>query len=195
MTKTGINREVTRFLNAANDASPGTSVSGSVQAVTGQLGAIQILNADQALLASDGTTGVATLYEGTYQYVQFKTGQTGTTVAGGPMYWSDPDNFIVSADVPTNGAGFAGMALNVVTKGNYGWILVRGKGIANFGVVTKATPAIGDPISTSTIGIFDDVDTTPTALIIARYVGVGIAAPSNNNSSLVWLNSGSWNAQ
>jgi hypothetical protein len=165
-----------------------------VQAVPGQLGSIQVLNSDQALLASDGVTGVSTLYEGTYQYVQFKLGQTGTTVAGGPMYWDDPDNFIVTADVPTNGMGFAGMALNVVTKGNYGWILVRGKALAHFGVVTKATPAIGDPISTSTIGNFDDVDTAPTALIIARYVGIGIAAPSNNNSSLVWLNAAVWNA-
>ena len=188
MTKTGINRLVSRFLNDANDASPGQSVANSVQAVPGQLGAITVLNATDALNLSD-TVNQTTLYEGTYQYVKFLSTQSGTTIAQGPVYWSDPDNFVVTADVPTNGAGFAGIALNVVTKGNYGWIQVSGKALLNVGTVTKATPAIGDPVSTSTIGIFDDVDTTPTALIIARYVGQWIAAPATSTPALAWFDS------
>jgi hypothetical protein len=187
MERTGINRYVTPRLNDVNDPSPGVSVANSVQAVPGQLGAVMTLNAADALKASDTTVG--TLYEGSYQYVQFYASQSGTTVAQGPMYWQDPDNFVVTADVPTNGAGFAGIALNVVTKGNYGWIQVSGKATLNVGTVTKATPAIGDPVSTSTIGIFDDVDTTPTALIIARYVGVWIVAPATSTPALAWFDS------
>lgn len=184
MNSTGIARITQRFLNDVNDPVPGQSVS-TGESFAGQVGAVITLNADAALALSD--TAVGTLYGGRYQYVKFYGSQSGTTVAKGPVYWQDADNFVVTADVPTNGAGFAGVALNVVTKGNYGWILVEGKASLSVGVLTKGTPAIGDPVSTSTIGIFDDVDTTPTALIIARYVGVWGAAPSNNNATLGYV--------
>ena len=184
MNNTGINRITARYLNDVNDPLPGQSVTGG-QTYVGQLGAVEVLNAAQALALSD--TAVGTLYGGKYQYVQFLSTQSGTTVKNGPVYWSDPDNFVVSADVPTNGANFAGLAINVPTKGNYGWILVEGKSLLNVGTVTKGTPAIGDPVSTSTIGIFDDVDTTPTALIIARYVGTWIAAPATSTPALGFI--------
>lgn len=183
MTNTGIAR-LNGKLNAVNDPVVGQTVTGG-QSYDGQLGAVMILNAAEALALTDTSGTVPTLYGGKYQYVRFYTSQSGTTIAGGPMYWQDRDNFVVTADVPTNGAGFAGMALNVVTKGNYGFIQVSGKAILNVAAITKATPAIGDPISTSTIGIFDDVaDANMTNLQVARFVGVWTTAPANNTDTV-----------
>jgi hypothetical protein len=181
MTNTGIARITNRYLNDVNDPVPGQTVS-TGEAFSGQVGAVLVLNASEALKVSD--TGVSTLYGGKYQYVQFYGSQSGTTVVGGPVYWEDPDNFIVTADVPTNGAGFAGVALNVVTKGNYGFIQVAGKAALHTAAVTNGSPAIGDPVSTSTIGIFDDVAAANmTNLQVARIVGVWTAAPANNTTA------------
>lgn len=184
MTTTGIVRDTARYLNDVNDPLIGQSVSGG-QEYVGQLGATMTLNASEALKFSNTTVG--TLYGGKYQYVKFLSTQSGTTLKNGPVYWSDPDNFVVTADVPTNGASFAGVAINVPTKGNYAWILVVGKSLLNVGTVTKSSPAIGDPVSTSVIGTFDDVDTTPTALIAARYVGQWIAAPATSTPALAFI--------
>lgn len=183
MTNTGI-QKINGFLNSVNDPVVGQTVTGG-QSYAGQLGAVMVLNAAEALKLTNTSGTLTALYGGKYQYVQFLSTQSGTTVAGGPMYWSDADNFVVTADVPTNGAGFAGIALNVVTKGNYGFIQVAGKAILHVAAVTKATPAIGDPISTSTIGIFDDVaDANMTNLQVARFVGVWTVAPANNTNTL-----------
>lgn len=159
MTSTGIFELTAKGLNAVNDPLPGQSVDGG-RSFPGQVGVAVMLNAAEALKMSD--TSVGTLYAGVYQYVKFYVSQSGTTVKGGPVYWQDPDNFVVSADVATGAPGFAGVALNVVTKGNYGWILVVGKVQAQpLDNTTKTTPAIGDTMVTSTIGRFDDlVDAT-----------------------------------
>lgn len=182
MNNTGIARISQRYMNDVNDPITGQSVSPG-QSYEGQLGAVLVLNAAQALGLSD--TVVGTLYGGKYQYVKFLLTQSGTTVVGGPMYWSDADNFVVTADVPTNGAGFAGVAINVVTKGNYGFIQVNGKAALHTAAVTKASPAIGDAVVTSTIGIFDDLtDANATVLQAARIVGQWTVAPANNTTTL-----------
>lgn len=190
MTNTGINRITARYLNDVNDPLPGQSVTGG-QTYTGQLGSVEVLNAEQALKLSSGTaaalTNVGTLYGGKYQYVQFYVSQSGTTIAGGPVYWQDADNFIVTADVPTGAPGFAGVAINVPTKGNYGWILIEGKCKCQpLDNTTKGTPAIGDNLVLSTIGRFDDladataIDGTNFKLVAGQW----LAAPADATSTL-----------
>ncbi len=189
MNNTGIARIANFQLNSTNDAVPGNSVSGG-QSYSGQLGAVMVLNTDQAQKMQLASVG--TLYAGRYQYVQFKTGQTGTTVKGGPMYWDDADNFIVTADVPTGVPGFAGVALNVVTKGNYGWILTEGicqcQPLDN---TTKTTPAIGDTMVLSTIGRFDDLldatafDGTNQKLIAGQWIEAPADATSTRYKAYV----------
>lgn len=174
---TGIARNTTGYLNTVNDPLPGQSVTPSAQTYPGQVGAVQILNAAQALKLSYTATG--TLYAGTYQYVRFYASQSGTTVVGGPVYWQDPDNFVVTADAATSGLGFAGVALCVVDKGNYGWILVSGKcqclALDN---TTKASPAVGDTMVCATIGRFDDiVDPYASELTSGKVAGQWIEAP------------------
>jgi hypothetical protein len=190
MTNTGINRITARYLNDVNDPLPGQSVTGG-QTYVGQLGSVETLNAAQALALSSGTvaalTNVGTLYAGKYQYVQFYVSQSGTTIAGGPVYWQDADNFVVTADVPTGAPGFAGVAINVPTKGNYGWILVDGKCKCQpLDNTTKASPAIGDNLVLSTIGRFDDladataIDGTNFKLVAGQW----IEAPADATSTL-----------
>jgi len=189
MTNTGINRITSRYLNDVNDPLIGQSVTGG-QTYGGQLGGVEVLNADEALKLSSGTvaalTNVGTLYGGKYQYVKFYVSQTGTTVAGGPVYWQDADNFVVTAEVPTAGAGFAGVALNTVTKGNYGWILVEGKCKCQpLDNTTKGSPAIGDIMILSTIGRFDDVeDPYATGAVSQLVAGQWLAAPVDATSTL-----------
>jgi hypothetical protein len=147
---------ITGLLNAVNDTQPGGASNDGNGLAPGQLGDEIYLNAAQALSLSDTTVG--TLYGGRYKYVKFLLTQSGTTIKGGPVYWTDPDNFVVSADVATGAPGFAGVALNVVTKGNYGWILIEGKCECQpLDNTTKTTPAIGDTMVTATIGRFDDL--------------------------------------
>ena len=82
---------------------------------------------------------------------------------------------------------FAGVAINVPTKGNYGWILVEGKCKCQpLDNTTKGTPAIGDTMVTSTIGRFDDLadatafDGTNQKLIAGQW----IQAPADATSTL-----------
>lgn len=177
MTKSDVAR-INGQLNAVNDVYPGGGTDAPGLAV-GQLGTEITLNASDALALSSTTVG--TLYAGTYKYVQFKLTQSGTTKKGGPMYWSDPDAFIVTADVPTSFLGFAGVALNVVTKGQYGWILVEGKCQCQpLDNTTKGTPAIGDVMVCATIGRFDDVtDPYASELLAGGVAGQWIEAPAD----------------
>ncbi len=175
---TGIFRRTTPYLNTINDAYPGVTTngySGQPNQYQGQVGATLTLNAAQALKLSD--TSVGTLYGGTYQYVQFYGSQSGTTKKGGPVYWQDPDNYVVTADVPTGAPGFAGVAISVPTKGNYAIILIEGKCQCQpLDNTTKGTPAIGDTMVTSTIGRFDDLadatafDGTNQKLIAGQWI-------------------------
>src|SRR5262245_46264985 len=107
MTKTGILRATNRYLNLTDDPLIGQSVTGG-QAYTGQLGDFVELNAADAAKLSDPNG--KTLYAGIYQYVQFKSGSSASNVVGGPVFWDDPDNFVVTPDVPATFLGFAGVS-------------------------------------------------------------------------------------
>lgn len=179
---TGILKLTQRFLNDINDAYPGVTTngySGQPNQYQGQVGTTLTLNAGRAADLSDTTVG--TLYEGTYQYVQFYVSQSGTTVKNGPVYWQDPDNFIVTADVPAGFLGYAGNAINVVTKGNYGFIQIEGKANCQpLDNTTKGTPAIGDVMVCATIGRYDDVDDPyATAALAGAVAGQWIQAPAD----------------
>ena len=191
MTNTGIIHGTNRYLDLVNDSAAGSLFAvGSGQDYPGQLGAVMNLNAAEALKFSSvlpvALTNVGTLYAGRYQYVKFYVSQSGTTVGGGPVYWQDPDNFVVSADVATGNLGFAGVALNLVTKGYCGWILTRGKCLCQpLDNTTKGSPAVGDVMILSTIGRFDDVDDPyATGAPAALPVGQWITAPVDATSTL-----------
>lgn len=189
------------LFNDVNDVAPGvpvstSSVSGSiVQSYGGQLGGRTWLNAADAVKLAD--TSVGTLYEGCYQYVQFVAASTAANATGQPVFWKDTEKYIVTPDgsggTATSIKLVAGISLNVVTKGQYGFIQVAGRASVKFGTITKATPAIGDAVlvsATPANPTLADVLSATTAITVDNiqlYLGVAITAPASSAVSSVLL--------
>lgn len=183
-----ISRVTTGLLNTVNDAVAGGSVSSGTGAnpYAGQLGAIAYFGPSTVRFDSS----IGTLYEGWYQYVQFLGTATAAAARGLFAFWNDLTNFIVTNDA-TNGQ-HAGVTLNAVTKGNYGWIQISGLASVLFrATITKATPAVKDLVLTTaganTADILADA-TNLTSVEVKRIVGVAAsAAPVGGAISLVEL--------
>lgn len=188
--------KLTGLLNDINDPAPGVplaSPSGSiVQSYGGQVGGKLWLGSVAALALSD--TAVGTLFGGVYQYVKFKAASTTAPARGGLVVWDDRENFVVTPDVTaTTVSGVAGVALNSVTKGQYGFIQIAGKASVLFKAsTTKTTPAIGDlviiDLTPSNVGdVLADATAlvSPTAKLI---IGVAIAAPVGGAISTIEFN-------
>lgn len=192
-----------RKLNDVNDPNPGVivstaNVSGSIiQPYPGQVGKRLVCSYQTALALSD--TAIGTLYEGIYQYVQFLSTESAAAVRGQLVYWSDYDNYIVTTDIATttNKSGlFAGVILNVVTAGNYGYIQIAGKASVLFKAtaITKgSTVAAGDLVlADGTTSPRGDVLNDASGLTMALgklILGVAIATPTFGAVSTVDL----WN--
>lgn len=187
-------RVTTLYLNTVDDAAIGVplaSPSGSiVQPYAGQLGGILTLDAKAALKFSLTTTG--TLKAGCYQYVKFKAGSTAANAVGQLVFWDDYDNFVVTPDVVATTTGlWAGVTLNVVTKGNYGFIQVLGKCTLKFRATLTKVAASGDLVVVdSTPSNTGDVIADATAIlspVLKTVVGVALEAPTNAGLKLVQL--------
>lgn len=181
-----ISRVTTGLLNTVNDAVAGGSVASGTGAnpYAGQLGGIAYFGPQMVRYDSS----IGTLYEGWYQYVKFLV-SGGAPARGLVAFWSDLDDFVVTMTA-VNGQ-HAGVVLNSVTAGNYGWIQISGLASVQFrAAITKATPAIKDLVITTdganTADVLADATgiTSPT---LKRVLGVAAAAPANNTISLVEL--------
>jgi hypothetical protein len=180
------------YLDLTDDAyiGSGSSTGTGAQPYPGQLGAIMTLSEAEA----NKRGSVLTLHSGLYQYVQFKAASSASNAAGQVMFWSTRASYIVTPDAtaPLTGS-IAGIALNAVTKGNYGWIQIGGVANVKFKAsLTAATPAIGDlVIVDQTPANLADVPTqsgNPTYLILKGVLGTAvIAIPAASTVSLVEL--------
>lgn len=194
-----IDRMVSTLSNA-NDPLPGQSVSSGTGAAQygGQVGSRVCLGNDDPIITRSSSP---TLYGGIYQYVQFLSTATQASSAGLIAFWSTDTTYIVTNDEPTGVSDIAGICLNAVTKGNYGWIQIAGKANVLFRTaITKATPAVGDLVLAAAIGsttpAVSDVlaDATNITSIQARHMlGIAIAAPVGGAISTVRLRFGSYN--
>src|SRR6202167_4186916 len=147
-----IDRIVSKLSNA-NDPLPGQSVSSGTGApqYAGQVGCRVCLGNDDIAIVNSSSP---TLYGGIYQYVQFKLTATQPAAPGLIAFWGTDTTYIVTNDEPTGVSDIAGICLNAVTKGNYGWIQIAGKASVLFRTTTtKATPAIGDLVVAAAIGV------------------------------------------
>lgn len=201
----GDQRLVARLLNDVNDAAPGVPVSTSqvsgsiIQPYYGMVGKRLVLTAAMASKFSDTTIG--TLYEGIYQYVNFYTSEVLAAARGALVYWRDFESYVITTDVSAssnlggpNSGLVAGVVLNVVTAGNYGFIQIAGKASVKFKTtITKATPAMGDLVladgTTSSRGDLLN-DASPITMALGKLIlGVAITTPTSAGISLVDL----WN--
>ena len=133
-------RLTAKFLNDVNDSASG----GAAVSVPSGAPAVQysqtipgdriVLDDATALGLSD--TAVGTLYGGVYQYVGTLTGATATYTRGRIMFYGSAQQpngasaaYTVTADAqPTTAVPtyIAGICLNTLTAGNFGWIQVAG---------------------------------------------------------------------
>lgn len=178
-------------LNAANDVSP----SGIYDFRTGQTLYAGGLNAGdyfdltelEANQLSYTTTG--TLHAGRYRRIQVdsgatasnvKTGTVGLMVAGGQPQL----NLVTSYDKGIQGVHQV-VFLNVITPGNFGFVCELG--IANVlcgATITKTTPATGDIVNTTTLGVIDD-PTSQTATV--NTLGIALDPPNPSTKIRVML--------
>lgn len=204
----------TKYFNSGSgDAILGGQLSGVPSGVVASMGASVrpgdrvILSHEDANALSDSTVG--TLYGGLYQYVKVKLLATATP-SRGKLAFRDtdvlPGVYQVTPDEDTGqGANLkAGIFINTMTKGYYGWILVAGKGYAWFKTTITGTPADGCGVYAAAQGAGADVGKVDvlagadmggtTGLyygivdnMIKRFVGVALESPTNNNLCLVDL--------
>ena len=155
----------------------------------GEVGRIIYLDTAQAARLS--STGTGTLYEGHYQLVKFKSGSSASNALGQVVVWDDPANYQVTPDVTAATFGkIAGVTLNAVTKGNYGWIQISGRATvkckASVTDTTDGDLAILDQTPGNTVDGLADA-TAVTGKIAKSIVGVFNQAPANGATKQVLL--------
>lgn len=177
-----------KFLNDVNDAVAGGSLvsvpTGAPQAqvVATQVGDRIVLDDATALALSD--TAVGTLFGGIYEYVGTFSGATAAPARGTAAFWRATDlpggatqAYQVSSDAQPTAAIptlFAGVFINAITKGNFGWIQIGGVASCLFDSAITAA-AVGNPvsvkISAAVASTFDVGVSVVTATIAFSYAG------------------------
>lgn len=196
-----------KFLNDVNDAVAGGVIvsvpSGAPSpAVSQDIPGDRIALDDATALALSDTVSVGTLYGGVYQYVKatsvtrpiqrgciafFKTADIGVAY----NTYSDPDP---SAGTPTH---VAGIYINAITSGNFGWIQVAGAASVQFDAAALSSAADGNMVSVkisssaaNSLGYPADVGVAVTQLTVAALIGVACGLPSSTVISLVMITRG-----
>jgi hypothetical protein len=141
------------------------------------------------------------LYSGIYQYVQFLETSTASNAQGQVVFWVPANatvtsdgyqSYIVTPDAPTVPSMIAGIALNAVTKGNFGWIQITGEATVLFKTgITKATPVVGDLVvldltPSDTADVLADA-TNITSVQYRAVIGKAIDAPVSASLKRVLL--------
>jgi hypothetical protein len=187
-----------KFLNDVNDtASGGVIVSVPTGAPSPQVsqtapGDAIIVDDITALALSD--TAVGTLYGGVYMYVATLSSSAASPARGTCAFYRAADLpsatsqlYQVTADVnplTTIPTFIAGVFINAVTKGNFGWIQTAGVVSCLFDSAITAA-AVGNPVtpkqSAAVASTFDVgtalAATTAGAIVAASCVGVAIVLP------------------
>lgn len=186
------------LLNQVNDAMPGgtqNSVAGiQVARDPGQLGVYAYLTAADALQRYGNV-----LLSGLYQYVQVDSGSA--TPAQGVVATfatlAKMESYIVTAS-PTAASQsfFAGIFLNAITPGNFGWIQVAGIATVQYKSTVGGTPAIGDIVaqdSTPTNTVVDFAQGTAQLPSAAKLnIGTALTLPANSALGQVLLRVSDW---
>lgn len=144
-------------------------------------------------------TSIGTLYGGVYQYVTFLSTAALAAVLGKACFWatSAADNSYTVTSDETQGEGanlWAGVFLNVITKGYSGYIQIAGKATVLFTTPLTGTGAEGAAAFVAADGagrfdVFDGVGASPTfdqvQSMIMRYAGVLEAAAAAATASVI----------
>jgi len=186
------------YLNDVNDAAAG-GVTVSVPsgapspAVSQTLPGDRIVLDDISALALSDTT-IGTLYGGIYMYGQYTTTTT-ACVRGGIAFFAQADvgtayTFYGDAKPAVATPSFiAGIFINVITKGNYGWIQIAGVASVLFDSSVTAT-TVGSMVSakvSATVPSTADNGATVSQQTVADLLGVSIQTVAASTISQVAL--------
>lgn len=195
-----IGRVTTGLLNTVNDASPGQPIASPTGAnrYQGQLGMRVALGPDEVRF----DPAIGNLFGGVYQYVRVAAAST-ALLRGRLLFWdtSVAENlYQVTAVEPTGVSLIAGVALNVITPGNFGWIQIAGRATCLFRAALTKVAAIGDLVLAAAAGAGADnatcdvlADATALTSVQMRHlVGVAEEAPTNGGLKIVRLKANDW---
>lgn len=178
---------------STGNPAPGNTASGTgTYPFTGQVGAVLELSEAMANQLSAASGGFATLHQGFYQYVQFKSDSTNANAGGNVAFWSDRATHVVTPDATGNLGQVAGVILEADAKGNYGWIQISGRAtVTPKASLTAATPAAGDLCivdqSASTVAQADCVNGNATDPQDRSVLGTWITTPTGGTPATVDL--------
>jgi len=191
------------YLNDVNDSASGGAVvsvpSGAPSPAVSQTipGDRIVLDDATALALSDTTVG--TLYGGVYQYVGTFLTSTASPVLGAVAFFRAADigvTYQVTPDAQPTAAiptYIAGIFINAITKGNWGWIQVSGAAGVLFdqGVLTnvQAGYSVSAKISPTLTGSAD-VGAAAGVAVTPALLGVAVGLPVSSTVSTVMLTRG-----
>lgn len=183
-------------LNKVNDTLIGQSVASGtgVSQYLGMLGSRISLGPKE--VRYDSATG--TLFGGIYMYVQAKAGSSASPARGTIAFWdvtATESLYVVTADAkPTTAIPtlVAGVFLNAITPGNYGWIQVAGRASVLFDSAITAAAA-GNWVTakvSAAVASTADVGAAAGVVTLAAYLGVAETLPAVSTISVVQLRLG-----
>jgi hypothetical protein len=195
-----------RYLNDVNDSVQGGAIfalpSGVQPPAWSQTipGDRIVLDDVSALALSDTTVG--TLYGGVYEYVQTYASAAAAPARGTCAFWliaslpnaTVPAYQVTSDAQPTAAlpAYIAGVFLNAVTKGNYGWIQNAGTASVlydNALTSTALATTVSSKVSASIASTFD-AGVALSTVTLANVLGVAIGTPVISTISQVFITRG-----
>lgn len=197
-----------KFLNNVNDANVGGAIlsvpAGAPTPTTSQLFAGDRICLDDATALALSDTTVGTLYGGVYMYVGTFLTATANPARGSLAFYRAADLppavsslYQVTSDaqptvaIPTL---FAGVFINAVTKGNFGWIQIGGVASILFDSAITAA-AVGNPVtvkisaavpSTADVGVVVTTATIPFSYA-GGFIGTAIVLPVVSTVTAVLL--------
>jgi hypothetical protein len=145
------------------------------------------------------------LFEGAYQWVQVDSGATAAYVQpgraaflkldpGGTAGVEQEQGFInfttTSQDQADADALWAGVFIEAITPGNFGFIFVgAGRVEVTYASSLTAGQAIGDVVGVkaSNNGLFDDLSGAATGTQTSLAVGIAVTKPVINGTSAIWI--------
>jgi hypothetical protein len=198
--------QTAKFLNDVNDAAVGGAIvslpSGAPSPAVSQDIAGDRICLDDATALALSDTAVGTLYGGVYMYVGTLSTSTASPARGTIAFYQATDlgsgatpQYRVTADaLPTTAvpAYIAGIFINAITKGNWGWIQVAGLASVLFDSAITAA-ATGSTVSakvSAAVASTADTGVVLSTTTLAFVIGVSIGVPVISTISPVLLTRG-----
>jgi hypothetical protein len=195
-----------RFLNSTNDATSGGQIVSLPTGVTGPAVSQTIpgdrIVLDDATAAALSNTTVGTLYGGVYMYVGTLATATQAPRRGGIAFWRSNElpggatlGYTCTSDAQPTAAipsYIAGVFINSITAGNFGWIQVAGTASVLYdSSVTAAATGISVSAKVSaSLPATADAGVALSITTLAFQLGVAIGSPVSSTISSVIITRG-----